>query len=52
MERGDMLILKRLKAPTTKDFETMLNKGHTHAKKQGITEKDVLESIKKVRMRT
>jgi AbrB family looped-hinge helix DNA binding protein len=51
MERGDTLILKRLKAPTTEDFEVMLEKGRAHAKKQNIAQKDVAESIKKARMR-
>jgi len=51
MERGDMIILKRLKAPSIEDFDAMLVRGRAHAKKNKLTEKDALESIKKARAR-
>jgi len=51
IERGDMLILKRIKAPTMEDFDVMIKKGHAHAKKHKLTEKDLQEAIKKVRTR-
>jgi AbrB family looped-hinge helix DNA binding protein len=51
IERGDMLILKRLKAPTIEDFDVMVRKGHEHARKHKLTEKDLQEAIKKARIR-
>lgn len=47
--RRDMLILKRMKAPTLEDFEVMIRKGHAHAKKHKLTEQDMQEAIKKAR---
>lgn len=49
LQRGDMLVLKRLSAPTKEDFENMLKKGHEHAKKHKLTEEDMWNAIKKVR---
>jgi len=49
LERGDMLILKRLKAPTLEEFDAMVKKGHEHAKKNGLTEKDLQEAVTKAR---
>ena len=49
LQREDMLILKRLYTPTREDFDRMLKEGHEHAKKHGLTEKDMWDAIKKVR---
>jgi len=49
MERGDMLILKRLKAPTIEDFEVMIKRGHTHAEDHKLTGKDLQEAINRAR---
>lgn len=49
LQRGDMLVLKRLRAPSKKDFENMLEKAHEHAKKHNLTEEDMWDAIKKVR---
>ena len=49
IERGDMLILKRIKAPTIEDFDVMIKKGHERAKKLGLTEKDLEEARKRSR---
>ncbi len=35
IEREDMLILKRIKAPTIEEFDVMIKKGHERAKKLG-----------------
>jgi len=45
----DTLILKRLIAPSLKDFEFMLGKAHSHARKHGITESEMQNAIGKVR---
>ena len=49
VERGDMLVLKRIKAPTMEEFDVMIAKGHAHAKKHGLTEKDLQEAIRRAR---
>ncbi len=49
LKRGDMLVLKKLRAPSIDDFEKMLKKGHTHAKKHGLTEKDAQDAIIRAR---
>ena len=51
IERGDMLILKRIKAPTIEDFDIMIKKGHAHAKKHKLTEKDLQEAVNRARAR-
>ncbi|MBI2142991.1 AbrB/MazE/SpoVT family DNA-binding domain-containing protein [Candidatus Woesearchaeota archaeon] len=51
VSRFDMLVLKRLKVPTIEHFEAMLRKGHSHAKKHGLTPKDLAEAIRKARAR-
>ena len=51
LERGDMLILKKIQAPSTLDIEKMLKKGHEHANKHGLVEKDLFEALKKTRKR-
>jgi AbrB family looped-hinge helix DNA binding protein len=49
LQRGDMLVLKRLRAPSKQDFENMLQKGHKHAQKNNLTEQDMWDAINKVR---
>ena len=49
IERGDMLVLKRIKAPAMEEFDAMIAKSHAHAKKQGLTEKDLQEAVKRAR---
>ena len=49
IERGDMLILKRIKSPTMEEFDAMIAKGHAHAEKHKLTEKDLQEAIKRAR---
>jgi len=49
LQRRDMLVLKKLSAPNMKDFDKMMKKGHAHAKKHGLIEKDLQDAIKIVR---
>ena len=49
LQRGDMLVLKPLKAPSSDEFEAMLKKAEAHAKKHGLKPSDVDEAIQKVR---
>ena len=49
LQRGDMLVLKKLRAPSVDDFEKMLKKSHAHAKKHGLTKNNMEAAIKKAR---
>ena len=49
LQRGDTLVLKRLRAPSKEDFEKMLRKAHEHAKKHKLTEEDLWRAIEKAR---
>lgn len=49
VEQGDDIVLRRIKAPTKEEFENLLRKTHEHAKKHGLTEKDLLDAISRVR---
>lgn len=49
LQRGDMLVLKKLRAPSMEDFDKMLKKSHAHAKKHGLTEKDLQDATKRAR---
>ena len=49
LQRGDMLVLKKLRGPSMEDFDKMLKKSHAHARKHGLTEKDMQDVIKKAR---
>ena len=49
LQRGDMLVLKKLRAPSMEDFDKMLKKTHAHAKKHGLTEKDLQDAITQAR---
>ena len=50
-EHKDVLMFKRMKAPTLEDFEFMLRRSHEHAEKHKLTEKDLKESIRRARRR-
>lgn len=45
----DTLLLKRIKAPAMREFELMLGKGHAHARKHGLAERDLHKAIMKAR---
>jgi len=49
LERGDMIILKKLKSPTEEDVNKMFNKAQEHAKKHNLKEEDMFDAIKKAR---
>ena len=49
VEIGDTLMFKRLQAPSMEELNKMLEKSHQHAKKNGLTEKDMWDSIKNAR---
>lgn len=49
LQRGDMLVLKRLQAPSMQDFDRMLKKAHAHAKKHGLQPRDAEEALRSVR---
>ncbi len=43
IEHRDSLVFKRIGEPTLKEFETMLRKGHEHARKHKLKEEDFLK---------
>jgi bifunctional DNA-binding transcriptional regulator/antitoxin component of YhaV-PrlF toxin-antitoxin module len=49
MGQGDMLMLKRLKAPSAEEFEIMVAEGHSRAKRLKLSEKDLEEARKRSR---
>ncbi|MBI2547916.1 AbrB/MazE/SpoVT family DNA-binding domain-containing protein [Candidatus Woesearchaeota archaeon] len=49
LQRGELLVLKKIRAPSMEDFDNMLKKTQAHAKKHALTEKDLQEAIKKAR---
>lgn len=49
VEQGGTIILKRLLPPTKEEVRELLRKTREHAKKTGLTESDVGETIRKVR---
>ena len=49
LRRGDMLVLKKLRAPSSEDFDKMITKSHAHAKKHNLSQEDAEEAIKRVR---
>ena len=51
IQRGNVLVLRRLHKPTMKEFKKMLKECHDHAKKHGLTPKDMEDAIRKVRGR-
>jgi AbrB family looped-hinge helix DNA binding protein len=46
LQRGDVLVLKKLRAPSMEDFEKMIKKSHAHAKKHGLTKKTWKQLLK------
>ena len=51
LKRGDMLVLKKLTAPSTEDFDRMLKKAHEHARKHELQPDDAEDAIRRVRGR-
>lgn len=49
VESGEVIILKRLTAPSEKEFNELLKKAKEHAKKETLTEKDLIDAIEKTR---
>ncbi len=49
VSEGDVLLFKRLSAPSLQDFELMLGKAHAHSARHGITESDAAEALRKAR---
>lgn len=49
LQRGDMLVFKKLRGPTADDFDKMLKKAHTHAKEHGLVENDLNAAVRKAR---
>lgn len=49
LTRGDMLVLKRLQAPSLQDFDRMLKKAHAHAKKHDLAPSDAEAALRNVR---
>ncbi|MBI3622913.1 AbrB/MazE/SpoVT family DNA-binding domain-containing protein [Candidatus Pacearchaeota archaeon] len=47
----DTIVFKKLGAPSFKGFDKLLNKTREHAKKHGLKESDIEESIKKSRQK-
>ena len=45
----DTIIFKKLGVPSFKGFDKLLEKTQEHAKKHGLTEKDMFEAIGKTR---
>ena len=51
LRKGDMLVLKKIQAPSKEEFENMIKKAHDHAKKHNLTPNDLDEAIKKARQK-
>lgn len=49
IEVGGILMLRRLKPITEREFDRLLRKTREHARKHGLTEKDMQDAIKKTR---
>ncbi|HKZ40490.1 MAG TPA: AbrB/MazE/SpoVT family DNA-binding domain-containing protein [Candidatus Hodarchaeales archaeon] len=49
VEIGNELVLRKLSGPSKEEFHEMIKKGHEHAKKHGLTEKDMWDAIRKAR---
>ena len=49
IERADALILKRLKAPSLKEVDAMMAKGHERARRLNLTPEDLVEVRKRSR---
>ena len=51
VEHKDTLIFKRMEAPTIEEFDAMIAKGHEHARKNKLTQKDMEDAIKIARIK-
>jgi AbrB family looped-hinge helix DNA binding protein len=49
LEQEDNIVLKRIKAPTKEEFKDLIKRTHEHARKHSLTEKDLIDAIKRVR---
>ena len=49
LQKGDLLVLKKLCAPMTDDFDKLLQRSHEHAQKHNLTEKDGQDAITRAR---
>jgi len=49
IEQGGTIMLKRLEPPTKQEFEQLLKRTHAHAKKNKLTEADMIKAIAKAR---
>lgn len=49
--KDDTIIFKRLLAPSKKEVQDMFRRASKHAKEHGLTQKDMLDAIKKARSR-
>lgn len=47
--RGDVVILKTLSAPDTKQFDTLVRKARQDARKAGLTKNHVRQATRRVR---
>ena len=46
---NDTMVFKKLGVPSFKGFDKLLKKTQEHARKHGLTEKDMLDAIEKTR---
>ncbi len=46
---NDTMVFKKLGVPSFKGFDKLLRKTQEHARKHGLTEKDMLDAIEKTR---
>ncbi|MEK6970592.1 MAG: AbrB/MazE/SpoVT family DNA-binding domain-containing protein [archaeon] len=49
LEKGDLVVLKRLKEPTAGELDKLLKSTRQHATENGLTESDLKEAIRKAR---
>jgi AbrB family looped-hinge helix DNA binding protein len=46
---ADTVILKRIKAPSVKEFDALVSRARQAAKKAGLREEDIVAAIRRVR---
>ncbi|MEK6902283.1 MAG: AbrB/MazE/SpoVT family DNA-binding domain-containing protein [archaeon] len=49
LEKGDLLVLKRVKEPTAEELNKLLKSTRQHAVSNNLTEKDLKEAVRKAR---
>jgi len=49
IEQGEDIVLRRISSPSKEEFEDLIKRTHEHAKRNGLTERDLLDAIKRVR---